>query len=114
MPIPRKIAGRLMITIEALIVAMSTPRVVFDSATHLYPGWSRSRRDVAVGAAPGCAAVSSATGVAFPGDGQVSLRKATISRFPVALPRPDRRDWAPTRPQRRPGARPQERTWTRR
>ena len=32
---PRKIAGSEMITIEALIVAISTPSVVFDSATHL-------------------------------------------------------------------------------
>jgi len=34
-PIPRKIAGNEMITIEELMVAISTPRVVLDSATHL-------------------------------------------------------------------------------
>ncbi len=33
--IPRKIAGREMITIELSSVAMNTPRVVFDSAVHL-------------------------------------------------------------------------------
>ena len=33
---PRKIAGSEMITIEELIVAISIPRVVLDSATHLY------------------------------------------------------------------------------
>jgi len=32
---PRKIAGREMITIEPLMVAMSMPSVVLDSATHL-------------------------------------------------------------------------------
>ena len=32
---PRKIAGSEMITMEALTVAISTPSVVFDSATHL-------------------------------------------------------------------------------
>ena len=41
---PRKIAGSEMITIELLIVAIRTPRVVFDSATHLYFGWSLSTR----------------------------------------------------------------------
>ena len=34
-PMPRKIAGRLIRTIEELIVTMSMPSVVFDSATHL-------------------------------------------------------------------------------
>lgn len=34
-PMPRKMAGREMITIEASMVAISTPSVVFDSATHL-------------------------------------------------------------------------------
>ena len=33
---PRKMAGSEMITIEALIVAISMPSVVLDSATHLY------------------------------------------------------------------------------
>ncbi len=32
---PSKIAGSEMITIDELTVAMSMPRVVFDSATHL-------------------------------------------------------------------------------
>ena len=32
---PRKIAGSEMSTIEALIVAISMPSVVLDSATHL-------------------------------------------------------------------------------
>jgi hypothetical protein len=35
MPMPRKIAGRLISTIEALIVAMRVPSLVFDRATHL-------------------------------------------------------------------------------
>src|SRR5262245_17985978 len=35
-PMPRKIAGRLMITIEQSSVAMKAPSVVFDSAVHLY------------------------------------------------------------------------------
>jgi len=39
-----KIAGNEMITIEELTVASSIPTVVFDSATHLYRGWSRSNR----------------------------------------------------------------------
>ncbi len=34
-PIPRKIAGSEMITMEASIVAISTPSVVLDRATHL-------------------------------------------------------------------------------
>ncbi len=33
---PRKMAGSAMITIDAFTVAASMPRVVFDSATHLY------------------------------------------------------------------------------
>jgi hypothetical protein len=33
---PRKMAGRLMITIELSRVAMKAPRVVFDRAVHLY------------------------------------------------------------------------------
>ena len=32
---PRKIAGRLMMTIELSSVAMKAPSVVFDSAVHL-------------------------------------------------------------------------------
>jgi hypothetical protein len=32
---PRKMAGRLMITIELSSVAMKAPRVVFDSTVHL-------------------------------------------------------------------------------
>jgi hypothetical protein len=32
---PRKMAGREMITIELSMVAISTPIVVLDSATHL-------------------------------------------------------------------------------
>ena len=35
MPMPRKIAGSEMSTIEEFIVAISTPSVVFDSAIHL-------------------------------------------------------------------------------
>ena len=35
-PIPRKIAGSEMITIDWLIVASSTPTVVLDNAIHLY------------------------------------------------------------------------------
>ena len=35
MPMPRKMSGMAMSTIEELIVAMSRPRVVLDSATHL-------------------------------------------------------------------------------
>ena len=35
-PIPRKMSGRAISRIEALIVAISTPSVVLDSATHLY------------------------------------------------------------------------------
>ena len=35
MPIPRKMSGRAISTIEELIVAMSRPSVVFDSAIHL-------------------------------------------------------------------------------
>jgi hypothetical protein len=34
-PMPRKIAGREMITIEELMVASSIPRVVLERATHL-------------------------------------------------------------------------------
>ena len=34
-PIPRKMAGKEMITIEPSTVAISTPSVVLDSATHL-------------------------------------------------------------------------------
>jgi hypothetical protein len=40
MPMPRKIAGSEIRTMEEFIVAMSTPSVVLDSASHLYPGWS--------------------------------------------------------------------------
>ncbi len=36
---PRKIAGREMITIEESRSAMKTPRVVFDRAVHLYRSW---------------------------------------------------------------------------
>src|SRR5579859_4372038 len=35
-PIPRKMAGSEMMTIDPSTVAMNTPSVVFDSATHLY------------------------------------------------------------------------------
>ena len=35
-PMPRKIAGSEMITIDWLIVASSMPSVVLDSAIHLY------------------------------------------------------------------------------
>jgi len=35
MPMPRKMSGIAMSTIEELIVAMSSPSVVLDSATHL-------------------------------------------------------------------------------
>jgi len=35
-PMPRKIAGSAMITIEPSIALISTPSVVLDSATHLY------------------------------------------------------------------------------
>ena len=35
---PRKMSGMAMSTIEELIVAISRPRVVLDSATHLYRG----------------------------------------------------------------------------
>jgi len=35
MPMPRKISGSAMSTMDELIVAISTPRVVFDSAIHL-------------------------------------------------------------------------------
>ena len=35
MPIPRKMSGSAISMIDALIVAISTPSVVFDSATHL-------------------------------------------------------------------------------
>jgi len=41
---PLKMAGSAMITIEELIVMISTPSVVLDSATHLYLGWSRLNR----------------------------------------------------------------------
>jgi hypothetical protein len=34
-PMPRKISGSEMITMEASIVAMSTPRVVLERAIHL-------------------------------------------------------------------------------
>ena len=33
---PRKMAGRLMMTMELSSDAMNTPRVVFESAVHLY------------------------------------------------------------------------------
>jgi hypothetical protein len=33
--IPRKMAGREMITIDESTLAMNTPRVVFDRAVHL-------------------------------------------------------------------------------
>ncbi len=36
MPIPRKMSGSAIRRIEPLIVAISIPRVVFESATHLY------------------------------------------------------------------------------
>jgi hypothetical protein len=35
MPMPRKMAGSEMRTIDEFIVAISTPSVVFDSASHL-------------------------------------------------------------------------------
>ena len=41
---PRKMSGMAMSTMEPSIVAMSTPSVVFDSATHLY----RSERSCAL------------------------------------------------------------------
>src|SRR5690348_6161483 len=44
-PMPRKMAGSEMMTIDPSTVAMNTPRVVFDSATHLYrssPSWARA------------------------------------------------------------------------
>ena len=34
-PMPRKMSGSAISMIEALIVAISTPSVVFDSAIHL-------------------------------------------------------------------------------
>ncbi len=38
---PRKIAGSEMMTIELLIVAIITPRVVLERTTQRYEGWSR-------------------------------------------------------------------------
>jgi hypothetical protein len=38
-------AGREIITIEALMVAMRTPRVVLLSTIHLYRGWFRGTND---------------------------------------------------------------------
>jgi hypothetical protein len=35
MPMPRKMSGNAMSRIDMLIVAISTPMVVLDSATHL-------------------------------------------------------------------------------
>lgn len=35
MPIPRKMSGSAMSRIDMLIVTINTPRVVFESATHL-------------------------------------------------------------------------------
>ena len=35
MPMPRKMSGSAISRIDALIVAISMPSVVFDSATHL-------------------------------------------------------------------------------
>src|SRR5689334_22634742 len=61
MPMPRKIAGRLISTIDALIVAMSTPSVVFDSATHLYFGWSLPQRVPPAGRSITGSTVSAAT-----------------------------------------------------
>jgi len=45
---PRKMAGRLMITIELSSVAMNDPSVVFERAVHLYRGeiTSSARRTV--------------------------------------------------------------------
>ena len=43
---PRKMAGSEMSTIDELIVAISMPSVVLDSATHLYPGWSGWLREM--------------------------------------------------------------------
>ena len=37
-------AGRPINTIEPLMVATNMPIVVFDSAIHLYDGWSLSQR----------------------------------------------------------------------
>src|SRR5439155_12378496 len=37
---PLKIAGNEISTMDELIVAMSVPSVVLDSAIHLYRGWS--------------------------------------------------------------------------
>ena len=39
---PRKMSGIAISMIEASIVARSTPSVVFESATHLYPSSARS------------------------------------------------------------------------
>ena len=39
-PIPRKMSGSAINTIDVSIVAIRTPSVVFDSAIHLYPSWS--------------------------------------------------------------------------
>ncbi len=44
MAMPRKIAGSEMSRMEEFSVAMSTPRVVFDSATQRYRGESGWRR----------------------------------------------------------------------
>src|SRR3954453_12072313 len=71
MPIPRKIAGRLISTIEPLTGAISVPRVVLDSPTHLERGWSLSQRErprPAVGWTAAGAVVSRAT-VGIPLDG---------------------------------------------
>ena len=46
-PIPRKIAGNEMITMDWFIVAISMPSVVFDSATHRC--WNRPRYPLSTG-----------------------------------------------------------------
>ena len=65
-PIPRKIAGSAMITMEPSKAAISTPRVVLDSATHLYRSGTGVRATVVVG----LTAAPPLSPVAGPRDGQ--------------------------------------------
>ena len=44
---PRKMSGIAISMIDASIVARSTPSVVFESATHLYPSSARSTLSLA-------------------------------------------------------------------
>src|SRR5579859_4674582 len=97
-PMPRKMSGSAISMIEELIVAISTPSVVFDNAIHLYrgpdadpgpgaaPGWPASPGCSArpsCDAAPGCGAepgwLTAVTGGRAEADDTALLQTTTIS-----------------------------------